>query len=204
MGLSCASFSSGLYQYRLDTLSKLQPAFLDWSTVISKEEMPSLFKALPYSFSLCQQFASMSMEGQISGNHSQMRRKVNSEAEVPPTGPGKIQYLKSVHVSHCTQCPLILLWEPCGSFIPGIDSWFFQALFLAAQLFNFNFTSAEVELRFIKPYSQATALGFLRLIYRMYRGGLQKCSGQSSARGHHILTSFRKELEYAHGYHGML
>lgn len=49
--------------------------------------MPCLFKALPYSFSLCQQFASMSMAGQISGNHSQMRRKVNSEAEVPLTGP---------------------------------------------------------------------------------------------------------------------
>lgn len=42
------------------------------------------------------------------------------------TGPGKIQYLKSVHVSHCS-----------GSFIPGTDSSFFQALFLAVQLSDF-------------------------------------------------------------------
>lgn len=109
-------------------------------------------------------------------------------------------------MSLCTQFPLILLWEPCGTSIPGTDSWFFPALFLSVQLFNFILTSAEVVLRCLKPYSQPTLLSFLRLIHRMYRG-LQKCSGQSTAEGwtHHILTSFgRRKHEYDHGYHGML
>lgn len=145
--------------------------------------MPSIFKALAYSFSVCQQFASMNMAGHFSSIHSQNGRKVDNKAPVPLIGPGKIQYLESVHVSHCTQFPLILLWEPCGSFIPGTDSWFFQALFLTVQLFISIPTGVEVVLRCINPCSQLRALGFLRLILRIHRGELQKCSGQSTAQG---------------------
>lgn len=92
---------------------------------------------------------------------------------------------ESVHMSHCTQFPLILLWEPCGSFTPVNDSCFFQGLFLTVQLL----TSSSPVLRSCspawctKPYSQAMPLGFLLLMCRTYRGGVQKCSGQSAAQG---------------------
>lgn len=157
--------------------------------------------------SVCQQFASMNMAGQISSIHSQNGRKVDNEAVIPLTGPGKIQYLESAHMGHCTQFPLILQWEPCGSFIPGTDSCFFQALFLTVQLFILIPTSAEVVLRCLKPYSQLRPLGFLRLILRYTKEGSKNVQVRALPEGwsHHILTSFgRRKHGYVHGYHGML